>query len=97
MQVVEQEARARRREVGRTLLALARALSTTLAIFNRSKEDPSAREEARAACDEAMREMKRSFEALSLLRNSLDDNADRGDLARPKELFDRVSRTSLAG
>jgi len=94
MQVIEHEARARRREVGRTLLALARALSSTLTIFNRTKEDPAARQEARAACEEAMREMRRSLEALSQLRRSL---ASDGDLDEAAEAFARVSRTSLVG
>jgi hypothetical protein len=88
MNVVEQEARARRREVGRTLLTLGRALSATLTIFNRTKEDPRAREAAREACDEALREMRKSFEALWQLRRSLDRP---GMDAEP-----RLSRPSVA-
>lgn len=71
MHGIEQEALARRREVGRTLLSLARALSSALMLFNRTKDDPTLRGEARAACDDAIREMQRSFEALQRLRRSL--------------------------
>jgi hypothetical protein len=87
MNFVEQEARARRREVGRTLLALGRALSATLAIFNQSKEDPAARIAAKEACDDALREMRRSFEALWQFRKSLDRSGD---------AHARIDRPSLA-
>ncbi len=93
MNLGEQEERARRREVGRTLLALGRALTATLAIFDRSKEDPAARVAAREACDEAMREMRRSFEALWQLRKSLDRN---GSDAHARMSRPRLSRPSLA-
>lgn len=96
MHVVEQEARARRRELGRTILSLGRALSATLALFNRTKEDPNAREAARQACDEALQEMRRSFEALWQLRRSLDRSAERSDDAYPRLSRPRLSRPSLA-
>lgn len=87
MIVREQESRARRREVGRTLLTLGRALSAALTIFDRSKEDPAASVAAREACDEALREMQRSFEALWQFRKSLD---------RPgSDAHARMSRPSL--
>ena len=98
MDVVEQEAQARRREVGRTILSLGRALSSALEIFNRTKEDPSAREAARQACDEALQEMRRSFDALWELRRSLDRPSTpdvRGD-AYPRLSRPRLSRPSLA-
>lgn len=69
----EQDARARRREVGRTLLSLSRALESTFELFNRSKEDPSAKADARDACDEALRALGHSRDALEGLRRSLDE------------------------
>jgi phage gp46-like protein len=67
---LDSEAHARRRQVGRTILGLTRALGRTLWLWDRSKDDPSVASEARAACDDAIAELRRSLAAVEDLRRS---------------------------
>lgn len=81
--MIEHEQRARRREVGRSLLGVAEALSRVIADFNRSKDDPSASTQARAACDEALDQVRKLFQALRVLRDSLGRGERTSLLDRP--------------
>jgi hypothetical protein len=61
------------------MLSLAQALGRVIAAFDRTKGDPSAKQDARAACDDALSELRRSMESLSWLRESLRESL-RGSL-----------------
>jgi hypothetical protein len=53
------------------MLSLAQALGRVIAAFDRTKEDPDAKHDARVACDDALSELRRSMESLAWLRESL--------------------------
>ncbi|MGZ3452629.1 MAG: hypothetical protein ACXVEF_23675 [Polyangiales bacterium] len=63
------------------MLSLVQALGRVIAAFNRTKLDPSTKHDARAACDEALSELRRSIESLAWLRESL--RASLAPLDRP--------------
>lgn len=81
----QDEAQSRRREVGRKLLFLTTTLAETLWLFRQSKHDAADLDEVRAKCDDALRAMRDSFDALVRFRRSLGahDDAGVGRLSRP--------------